>query len=393
MAGLPNVQIVLQNGNLGGIAAFAEGVAALIGTGAAVANKIQIGDPRMVTSLAGAEVIGITLEDNPDMYRHVKEFYEGAGLTSNAELYLMIVPNTMTQTQMWDLSNENGIVKLLEYAQGRIRLAASFFKPAGGYSPTLTHAIDEDSLTALQKAQATGEAYAANNVPIRCVIEGRAFNGTTANLTDLHTYSYNRAGILIAGSANDGSASVGALLGRYAKNPVQRKPSRIKDGAVPIVEAYIGSTKIDNFSGMDTVHDKGYMTLRIVNGKVGYYFNGGFSASSASDDYHLIERGRVIDKAHIIAYQTYLEELDDEVLIEADGTLSIGRVKTLEKKIEQVINEAMTAQSEVSSVTATINPAQNLLSNPTLSVALNIVPVGYQSAIKVYLGFTNPNNQ
>jgi hypothetical protein len=386
---LPNVRILLQNGSLGGLLRFAAGVAALMGTGVAVSGKIGIGDPRLIFSLTEAEALGITLADNPIAYRQVKEFYDEAG--TGAELYIMLVADTMSQTDMNDLTNANGIVKLLNYASGRVRIYATFYKPAVGYVLVTTHGIDEDVFTAVVKAHATNEAYALLQIPCRSLLEGRAFTGTAASLTDITTMTNNRVGIVIGGTANDGSCSVGLALGRLAKDPVQRKLSRVKSGPLNITAAFAGTIDVDHSTQLNLMHDKGYIVLRTFPGFTGFYFSSDHVAAKPTDDYCFISRGRVIDKASVLAYATYVEELDDEVTINTDGTLDIGQVKYLEQKIENQINSTMTANKEISSVKCTINPNQNLLSNPLLQVVLKVTPVGYNSAIDVLLGFDNPN--
>jgi hypothetical protein len=388
---LPNVSIILQNGQLGGLIQFAEGVAALVGTGSAVSGKIGVGDPRVVFSLQEAEDLGITVADNPKAYRQVKEFYDEAG--SGAELYIMLVPDTMEQTEIMDVTNTSGAVKLLNYAQGRVRMLGSFFAPPVGYTLVDTAGLDADVFTAITKAQALGNAYALNNTPVRCIVEGRGYSGVAANLTNLRSLTANRVGVMAAGTLNDKSASVGLILGRFAKNPVQRKPSRVKDGAVNVLTAFVGTAKVEAHSGIGVMHDKGYMVLRTFNGKTGYYFSGDPTAAATTDDYCQFARGRVIDKAHVIAYLTYLEELDDEIAVNADGTLELGALRFLEKKIENQIAESMVAAGEISSVTCTIAPNQNIIANNKLSVVLAITPVGYASNIEVKLGFQNPANQ
>lgn len=387
---LPNVNILIQNGQLGGLIQFAEGVAGLIGTGVAVSGKIQLADPRAVYSLQDAIDIGITIADNPAAYRQVKEFYDEAG--NGAELYIMLVADTLDQTDMLDITITAAAVKLLDYAQGRIRLLGSFFKPPVGYTLVTTNGLDADVFTAITKAQALANAYAANQTPLRVIIEGRAYTGVAANLTDLKTLTANRVGVMVASTANDGSASVGLLLGRLAKLPVQRKPSRVKDGAVNIIDAYVGSVKVEAHSGIAAMHDKGYIVLRTFPGKTGHFFNSDHSAVPDNDDYSMIARGRTIDKAQVLAYLTYLEELDDEVLIGEDGTLDAGVVKYLETIIKNQIEGNMVANREISSVKCSIDPAQDVLANNKVKVVLQLIPVGYSTTIEVELGFNNPNN-
>lgn len=387
---LPNVNILIQNGQLGGLIQFAEGVAGLIGTGVAVTGKIQLADPRLVFTLQEAEDLGITVADNPSAHRQVKEFYDEVG--GRAELYIMLVADTLDQTDMLDVSIAAAAVKLLDYAQGRIRLLGSFFKPPIGYTLVTTAGLDADVYTAITKAQALANAYAANQTPLRVIIEGRAYTGVAANLTDLKTLTANRVGVMVASSDDDGSASVGLLLGRMAKNPVQRKPSRVKDGAVNITDAYVGAAKVEAHSGITLMHDKGYIILRTFPGKTGYYFNGDHSAAPDTDDYSMIARGRIIDKAQVIAYLTYIEELDDEVLVGEDGTLDAGVVKYLETVIKNQIEGNMVANREISSVKVFIDPAQDVIANNKVNVVLQLVPVGYSTTIEVKLGFNNPNN-
>lgn len=385
---LPNVSILLLNGQLGGLIQFSEGVVGLIGTGVAVSGKIGLSDPRQVFNLDEAKALGITLADNPKAYRQVKEFYDEAG--DGAELYIMLVPDTVNQTTMLDVTELNYAVKLLNYAQGRIRLLFSFFAPPVGYTLVTTAGLDADVFTAITKAHALRAAYLTNHTPVAVVVEGRSYTGTAASLTDLNTLTKPGVGVLVGSTLNDKSASVGLLAGRLAKIPVQRKPSRVKDGSLNITEAYVGTATVESHTGLDTMHDKGYIVMRTFAGKAGYFFSGDATAAPATDDYRLLSRCRVMDKASTLAYLTYLDELDDEVIVNTDGTLEIGRVKYLEQKITDQINGTMTALGEISSVKCTINPAQNILSTNKLVVVLKLTPVGYTSEIEVQLGFDNP---
>jgi hypothetical protein len=60
--------------------------------------------------------------------------------------------------------------------------------------------------------------------------------------------------------------------------------------------------------------------------------------------------------------------------------------------MENQINNTMTANREISSVTCFIDPAQNILSTNRLNVVLRIIPVGYATNIEISLGFANPAN-
>ena len=383
---LPNVRILLANGQLGGIIPFADGVTGMVGTGVSVTSLIQIGTPELFFSLADAEARGVTLADNPIAYKQVKDFYAEAPV--GTEMYLMLVPDTLTQTEIMDVTEATGAVKLLDYAQGRVRMLGSFFT-ISPYSPTTTAAIDADVLTAIPKAHALGAAYALVQAPLRCVVEGKSYTGVPASLTDLKTMAYNRVSVVVANDVTGTASSVGAFLGRMAKNPVQRKPSRVRSGPVPFTTAFVGAQDAATHSGLGLMHDKGYIVLRTFPGKTGFFWSSDPTCCPATDDYSSFARGRVIDKAHIIAYLTVLDELDEEIAVNDDGTMEIGFVKTLEQKVERQIGGAMAGQ--ISAVTMYINPAQDILGTNLLSATLKVRPVGYASDIEIELGFENPN--
>lgn len=387
---LPDVIIAIQNGQLGGVLTLADGVCALIVTGTAVVDKIAIGEPKVIFSLQDAIDTGIDSVSNDFAYRQIREFYSTAG--TGAELYVMLVSDTMTQTSMLDVTNTNGASKLLDFAGGRVRMLFTAFHPDEDYEPTLTSGIDSDVLTAIVKAQQLAEIYAEKQAPIRVFISGRAFTGNAALLPNLRSMSNNRVAVVVGSTGSEGIASVGLFAGRCAAIPVQRKASRVKDRALPIVSAYVGGLSVDTYSGLNLMHDKGFIVLRTFPGVAGYFFSDDPTATSSTDDYAFVARGRVIDKAHIIAYLTFIEELHDEVPIDSSGRLSMGLIKYLETKIENQIGQIMVANGEVSSVNCSIDPNQNILTNNKLIVILRITPVGYNSTIEVQLGFQNPSN-
>jgi hypothetical protein len=184
------------------------------------------------------------------------------------------------------------------------------------------------------------------------------------------------------------------LLGRLAVIPVQRNAGRVKNGSLNITEVYIGAeTFLDVQSDIEAIHDKGFVTFQQYVGKSGYYFTDDPTATASTDDYNTVANGRVIDKAVILAYNVFVNELKDEILINANtGQMQTVRTKYFQSLIENQINTSMTANSEISSVSAFVDPAQNVLSTGEVCVSLEIVPVGYAKTFKIQLGFSNPVN-
>lgn len=384
--GLPKVAITLGNGNLGRTAATDDGVAGLILTGVAT-NQLALATPTVLFSLSDAESIGITEGGtNAYAYRHIKEFYDIAG--EGAELYIMLVENTVTMPQLVDVTNANGAVKLLDAASGRIRLLGVTFTPGDLYVAPTGEGMDGNVLDAVVKAQQLAQAYTEQFKPVRILLEATAIDiEHPEKLKDLRTFSANRVGIVLAGTYYD-SASVGLVIGRAASIPVQRNLGRVKDGALPITNGYIGSKKIEDISALELLHTKGYIFFRTFVGRSGYYLNDDPMCAPVTDDYSQLASGRVIDKAISLCYQTYVEELNDEVAIDEDGKLSVPVIKYLQSRIETAVNTAMA--DEISSFSAYVDASQNVLSTGKITVKASIVPVGYTKTIEVLLGFTNP---
>lgn len=394
MSGLPKVTVNITNGALGTQPPNERGVSALTVTATAVSG-LQLATPKLVNSLPEVEALGITAAATAFAHRQVKGFYDGYNFITGSQvapLWLMTVADTVTLTNMADKDVTGGAVKLLNAAGGKVRRLGLARKPGVGYTPTLDDGIDADSLDALPKAQILGNTFAAAATPIRVLIEGRAFAyANVGDLADLLTHSENRAGIVLASSLSDGSADVGFALGvaagLAATAGLQRKIWRVKNGALtPITQAYIGDTTVENTTGIDAIHDKGYIIYRTYPNKSGYYFNDDHMAAPNSDDYHSLSNGSVIDEAQRIAHRVYSDEIGDEFIAETGGTLSEGTIATLESKMRTAIEGELAGM--ISAISITIDPAQNVVSSGKVKITARITPVGYFKEIEVDLGFT-----
>lgn len=394
---LPGVNITILNGALGSVPGTSDGIAGMILSGVAVVDKIALNEPKQLFSLADAVALGLDEDydtaNSVDVYYQIKEFYSEAG--TGAELWIMLVAQTVTMAEMADITEVNNAVKLLDAASGTIRLLGITRVPDGSYSETITDGLDSDVWAAVTKAQALAVAYAANMRPFRTVIAGRAWSGVSGDLADLKQRSDNRCAVALTGQGSGlEEANIGIILGRLAANPVQRKISRVKSGALQLTEAYLtdGSSVESHESALNSIHDKGYIIFRKFERKAGYFFNSDPAATADTDDYKYLARGRVIDKVVLLTYETFINEVDEDIELNADGTLPASYVKSLQGEIEKVISTAMVAEGELSAISCVIDPTQNILSTDKLNVSVKPVPKGYTSAIDIEIGFSNPLN-
>lgn len=394
---LPRVKIEFANGALGAVSPSPDGVLGLICTGVTVASTFVLLTPYKITSMDDLALLGITEANNPCMYKHVRDFYLEAGTGSKAELWIMGCADTVTLANMTDSTVTTYARALLQAANGRIRGVLFARKPGVGYTPTVTNGLDSDVFTAVTNAQVLGQySQDTYQAPIFSIIEGRAYTGIPANLTDMRQATTNRVAVLIGDTANDsGNACVGLIGGRLAKIPVQRNIGRMKSGALAISAAYLKDKKVE-VADVAGVHDKGYISIRTFTGRVGYFFTDDPTCAKVSDDYSQLTARRTVDKAYRIAYDTLLDELLDELPVLPDGTLQPVTVKAWQSKVENAISLQMTANKELSAdpndandrgVKCFIDSAQNVVSTSKVVGTVSVRPFGYSRYIDISLGF------
>jgi len=378
---LPKVTILYSNGNILQDIAAIDGIAGMVGTGSSAG---LFGVPKTVFNLDDAIAQGFTEDDEPDMYRHLKEFY--GELSGNQELHIMIVPNTMTMTQMLDNTNASGAKKLTIASEGRVRLLGVFRHPGSGYNGGAAF-IDSDVTSALNNAKVFAQARLAELNPLRVLVEGRVQNPSAGNTLTPTTLSNGFAGTILGGSLNDGSASVGLALGRAVKFGAEIKLGKVANGPLSINTCFIGDKEIKDVTNLETLHDAGFISFMQHPRKAGFYF--GIDRMCSTDDYRLLAYGRIVDKAAVIAAATYIEELESEVDIDASGKIDTLELAYLETIITQNINASMGGQISKDGIIVYINPSQNLIDNPDLQIKLRVRPKGYKSFIDIDLGITS----
>jgi len=386
------VNITLANGQLGGTLQTNDGITGMVLTGASETGGYTAGTPILVKSMTDVANAGITAAHNPFAFKQLTEFYNQAG--AGAQLYLMLTPNTTTVAQMADNTNASGAKKLLDFAAGGIKvlglLSDDASITAGGGTVLVSNGLNKDVYNAAANMAIMAQAYFEAEKPFRAVIGGSSYTGVAGDLTDETSgTTNNRTAILIGDTISSASACIGLLLGVVSSIPVQRKISRVRSGALTNNAAYVGSTTVEvtGTGTLTAIAEKGFITFMTYPNVSGYFFSGDPMLTATSDDYCMLARGRVIDKAHILAYSTFVQEVDDEVPVNSDGTLDAGFCKWLSQQIINQINNTMTANKEISSVNCFIDPTQNILSTSQLNVVLQITPVGYATDIEISLGF------
>jgi len=389
-----SVTVTEANGQLGGTVTINDRVVGMVLTGA-TEGSYTAGTPLLVTSLTDVVTAGITATGNAFAYRHCKEFYDQAPL--GAQLYLMLVPSTITIADMADNTNVNGARKLLVFAAGKIKVLGLLaddkaINTAGG-TITIANGLNADVYTAANSVKIMEAAFRAEQKPFRAIIGGSSYSGVASALVDESTgTTNNKAAILIGDTisydATYSSACVGLLMGKVASNGVQVKVSRVKDGPLTNTTAYLKTTPLASTSNdAATIAGRNFITWVTYPNVSGFFFSGDPMLCARTDDYWFLARGRVIDKAHVIAYTTFVNEVDDDIPTVEGGKPNIGWCKWMEQQITGQVSNTMLVNNEISGVDCYIDTDQNVVSTSTLNVVLKIRPKGYLTYINVSLGF------
>lgn len=392
---LPRVKISFENGALGGVAPSEDGVCGLVAYATAVSTTFALNTPYLITKLAGLEALGVTSEAtgvNAALYKTVKEFYSEA--PDGTKLWVMGVAASTSIANLTDKAN-NIISPLLRAARGSINIL--MLKLASAAEPTMSGSIDGAVLTAVTNLQALAEDWTENcYAPFMCLVEALSYNGVAASLPDLTARSDNRVGVVLGDSVSGSAgAAVGLVAGRLAAEPVQRSLARVRSGAIKAEAMYIG-TNLAEIGDPDVANDLGYIVPRTFVGKSGYYWSDDHLATEASDDYCAIPRRRVIDKAYRITYKTIVDEVAENVPVNAEGKLAAFHCKGVETSVESAIVNSMTSEGNLGNdpdnasdlgVQCYIDPDQNILATSRLEVNLKVKPHGYSKYIDVKLGF------
>ncbi len=391
------VSITLGNGNLGAALQTDDGVCGMVLTGS-TGDSYTLGTPILLTSYAEALTgdNALSVENNAFALRQISDFYSQPG-TNGAELYVMLVADTLTVEDMCDKTNSNGAIKLLNYAAGAIKILGCMSDDTIVTVPSVTAGINPDCYLAITKMQALGVQFFGAEMPFRGVIGATSYNGTVGDLTAINSgTTSNRVQLLLGdieaptGYSGGTAACLGFELGLLAVLPVQRKISRVLNGPLSGVnEAYVGTETVEAAGGdIATMAGKGFVTIQTRPRETGYFFTGDPMCTSTSDDYASMVNGRVIDKAAIIAWQVFGQDVDDEVPVAPDGTIDPSYAASLQNSINKAYQVNMIANNNCSGATSLVPLNQNVVATGNVAVTLSIQPEGYATNIDITLGLS-----
>lgn len=393
---LNDIIITKLSGGLGRREPNNDMVSALVANGVAVSGGVQLNTVYRLNSINDAIVLKIDSSydssNNILLYEHIKEYFR---INPSGELWLLVVAQSVTYANMLDKTNANGAKKILNEAEGKIRILAA------AYNPSTPVSDFSDTLAAISKAQELAVDEFNNHRPIEVLLEGKGFvlSGQSSlrslNAPNVSVMVGQNLAIANAHTNYNNYAAIGTLLGAISKAAVNECIAWVEKfnilGDNLLVPA-IAKTKYSEIASgnINTTNDNGYIFFRTYTGKAGIYFNDSFTCTLLTDDYAYIENNRTIHKAVRNIRSVLLPRLAMPVNINPnDGTISPEIIKQFENDGKRAL-EQMMSDGEISSMDVFVDPFQNILATSELKVQFSIVPTGTARKISVTIGFNNP---
>ena len=287
---LPNVTIIVRRDGLGQIAFTNDGIMGLVLTGVAVTDKVQLDTPYSITTLAEAEALGIaeleadgeTPGVNLAAWKQIRDFYREAG--NGAKLWFIVSNEILMSTNVAADADDCPLKLLLNAANGEISVVGIVRGATQG--STIVDGLNDDVWDTLTDVQLVADEYQGKIMPFSAVIDGLDFSGDADAAEDLKTLTRHRGSILLAAPESDGVAGVGQFIGRLAAIPVQRKVSRVKDGALTNSVGYLTDEAVveNRECDLNSLHDTGYFVYRTFPGMAGFFYSGDSNATGGTDD-------------------------------------------------------------------------------------------------------------
>lgn len=384
---LSSVTTVVGEGGLGRRAANKDKISGIIYYNDTLPSGFTISTrSQKVLTLAQAEAKGIIEGDvnHGVEWYHIKEYFR---TQPEGELWIHYAAVPIGAYDFLEMST------LENDAQGEIRQIAV-------YANLLAWASTQ--VTALQGVQTINDAlgYYAS---VLYACDFSAVADWTAE-TDLRTLSARKVSVCVgqdggaAGAALFVSESysitaLGAMLGAISKASVQQSignPANfnISDGTELETLALANGDLATDVAILGGLKDDGYTILRkYLPDLAGSYFERVPTAITATSDFAFIENNRVIDKVRRLSGAILTPELQKDILLNTDGTLTDDVIGYFSDLVNTQM-EGMVASGEISAFSVAIDPAQDILATSTLEVSISVLPLGIAEFINVTIGLT-----
>jgi hypothetical protein len=290
------------------------------------------------------------------------------------------------------------IVTLANAAKGAI-------KQMGVYDNTAVTAANISANST--KMQARCVDLFAGYLPLGALIYTPNVRGTVNDITTLENEQTLSNYYVTVDIAQDGEAqgaglyitsgmSVGTLgtaLGVLSRIAVNQNLGEIgtcnvSDGTELAVPAFINAQKVSALasSALDQLDTYRYLFFTTMPNITGTFYNNDWTNIVQTSPYYRISRNRVMSKAVRLCYAALVPLLKSQIELNTDGTITDVSVAKFQSAVIPV-GAQMRANSEISNMRVTVDPAQNVIATGKVIVAVGIQPTVTADFIYVPIAF------
>ncbi len=184
-----------------------------------------------------------------------------------------------------------------------------------------------------------------------------------------------------------------AVAARVGQLPAQRMASRVSDGQLQQIIVDPSSDPSDGFiyhdertvPGLTNSRFQAFRT-RIGKGQ-GFFLDLPNLMSPVGSDFQFFPQGSVIDIACDIGRQTMEDEVDDDLLLNPDGTLQQTEALRIQTACNNALKANMTDVRMCSSATVVVSTSQNVRLTSKVVATLTVNGVGYVTEVDLSVGF------
>lgn len=134
--------------------------------------------------------------------------------------------------------------------------------------------------------------------------------------------------------------------------------------------------------------DQRYITLRTWPTFAGVYVTNPRLFSPEGSDFQFIPHGLIMDIAQETAYANLALRLNRPVLVDSTtGHIHESDAQEIEAGCEKALEAVLLAKPKASAVNVTVSRTDDILATKTLTVSIQLVPLGYITTINVSIGF------
>lgn len=181
--------------------------------------------------------------------------------------------------------------------------------------------------------------------------------------------------------------------------PPQRHAGRVRDGSLaqfvidPLNDPSDGFLYHDERINPGLDKQQGgagrFCSFRTRIRRPGFFVCNPLLLSPLGSKFLLLPHGLVMDVAATIAQQTGEQSVNDDVRLNANGTIYKLDGDSIEIAIEQALKDNMTAKAMISSATVTVDRDWNVLANSSIPFSVSIISRGYLLEINGTLAYAN----